>query len=90
MEKVFYRFPKYNAKIPLGYFNAKVGRENIFKPTIGNGNVHQDNNDNGARTMKFTVSKTIFVKSTMFPHRNIQNYTSISPDGQSRNRLVTY
>ena len=33
-------------KILLGYFNAKEGKENIFKPTIGNKNLHQINNNN--------------------------------------------
>ena len=36
LEQVFDRFPKYHMKIILGDFNAKVGRENIFKPTIRN------------------------------------------------------
>ena len=27
-------------------FNAKVGRDNIFKPTIGNETLHQDSNYN--------------------------------------------
>ena len=36
LEQVFYHFSKYHMKIILGYFNAKEGRENIFKPTIGN------------------------------------------------------
>jgi hypothetical protein len=36
LECVFDRFPKYHMKILLGDFNAKVGREDIFKPTIGN------------------------------------------------------
>ena len=36
LDQVFDHFPKYNMKILLGDFNAKVGRENIFKPTIGN------------------------------------------------------
>ena len=35
LEQVFDHFPKYDTKILLGDFNAKVGRENIFKPTIG-------------------------------------------------------
>jgi hypothetical protein len=34
-------------KILLGDFNAKVGREDIFKPTIGNETLHEINNDNG-------------------------------------------
>jgi hypothetical protein len=34
-------------KILLGVFNAKVGREDIFKPTIGNESLHEISNDNG-------------------------------------------
>jgi hypothetical protein len=34
-------------QILLGDFNAKVGRENIFKPTIGNESLHQDSNEIG-------------------------------------------
>jgi hypothetical protein len=29
--RVFNQFPRYDTKILLGDFNAKVGRENIFK-----------------------------------------------------------
>ena len=35
LEQVFDHFPRYHMKILLGDFNAKVGRENIFKPTLG-------------------------------------------------------
>ena len=28
-------------------FNAKLGRDDIFKPTAGNESLHQDSNDNG-------------------------------------------
>jgi len=41
-------------KILLGDFNAKLGIENIFKPTIGNESLHQDNNDNGVRIVNFS------------------------------------
>jgi hypothetical protein len=41
----FYYFPKQHTKILLGDFVAKVERENIFKPTIRNENLHQDIND---------------------------------------------
>jgi hypothetical protein len=35
-EQVFDRFHKHPMKILLGDINAKLGREDIFKPTIGN------------------------------------------------------
>jgi len=69
-------------KILLGYFNAKVRRENIFKPKIGNESLHQDSNDNGVRIVNFATSKNLFSKSTMFPHRSIHKYTWTSPDGK--------
>jgi len=55
-------------KILLGDFNAKVGRENISKPTIGNESLNQDSNDNGVRIVQLATSKNLVVKSTMLPH----------------------
>ena len=40
LEGVFDHFPTYHRKIILGDIDAKVGRENIFKPTIGNESLH--------------------------------------------------
>ena len=71
LEQVFDHFTKYHTKILLGDFNAKVGRQNIFKPTIGQESLHQDSIDNGVRLVNFATSKYLVVKSTMFPHRNI-------------------
>ena len=76
-------------KILLGDFNAKVGRENIFKPTIWNESLHKDSNDNGVRLVNFATSKNLVVKSTMFPHRNIHKYTWTSPDGKTHNQVYT-
>jgi hypothetical protein len=36
LERVFDKSPKYHIQILLRDSNAKVGREDIFKPTIGN------------------------------------------------------
>ena len=87
LEQVFNHLPKYHTKILLGDFNAKVGRENIFKPTIGQKSLHQDSNDNGVRLVNFATSKSLVVKSTMFPHRNIHKYTWTSPDGKTHNQI---
>ena len=62
-------------------FSAKVGRENIFQPTIGTENLHPESNDNGIRLVNLATSKNLIVKSTKFPHRNIHKYIWTSPDG---------
>ena len=74
-------------KILLGDFNANVGREIIFKPTIGQEILHQESNDNGVRLVIFATSKNLVVKSAMFPHRNTHKYTWTSPDGKTHNQI---
>ena len=67
LEQVFNHFSKYHTKIVLGDFDAKLGGEDIFKPTIGNESLHQNSNDNGVRIVNCATSKNLVVKSTMFP-----------------------
>jgi hypothetical protein len=43
----FDKFPKCQMKIMLGDFNAKMGKEDTFKPTIGNESLQEISNDNG-------------------------------------------
>jgi hypothetical protein len=38
-------------------FDVRVGREDFFKPTIGNESLHQDSNDNIDRVENFVTSK---------------------------------
>jgi hypothetical protein len=44
-------------KILLGNLNAKVGREDIFKPVIGNESLHEASKDNGVRILNFELLK---------------------------------
>jgi hypothetical protein len=46
IEQVFDKFPRYHMNNLLGDFNAEVGREDIFKPTIENESLHEISNDN--------------------------------------------
>jgi exonuclease III len=87
LARVFDQFPRYDMKILLGDFNAKVGKEDIFNPTVGNENSHEISNDNVVRVVNFATSKSFVVKSTMFPHRSIHKYTWISPHGQMHNQI---
>jgi hypothetical protein len=87
LERVFDKFPKYHMKILLGDFSAKVGREDIFKPTIENESLHKISNDNGVRLVNSATSKNLRVKSTIFPHRNIYKYSWTSSDGKTHNQI---
>jgi len=57
-------------KICLGDFNAKEGKENIFKPTIGNKNLHQINNNNNNN----------IVRIVNFPHKKSSLKIPIFPE----------
>jgi hypothetical protein len=74
-------------KILLGEFNAKICGEDIFKPTIRNESLHEICNDNGVRVVNFAISRSLIVKITVFPHRNIHKFTETSPDGKIRNQI---
>jgi hypothetical protein len=87
---VFDQFPGYNMKILLGDFNANVGREDIFKPTIGNESSHEISNDNGVIVVHIATAKNLVVITTMFPHRSIHKYTWTSPDRGDTTRLITF
>jgi hypothetical protein len=59
LECVFDKLPEYHMKILLGDFNAKVGREDIFKLTIGYESLHEFSNANGVRVVNFATSKNL-------------------------------
>jgi hypothetical protein len=68
----------------LGDFSAKVGRVDVFKPTIGYESSHEISNDSVVRVVNFATSKNLVVNSTMFPQRDdIRTYTWISPEGKT-------
>jgi hypothetical protein len=87
LRHAFDQFPRYDTKILLGDFNAKVGREDIFKLSIGNGRSHKISNSNGARVVNFATSKNLLVKSKIFPYRNIHKYTWTFPEGKMHNQI---
>jgi hypothetical protein len=62
-------------KILMGDFNAKVGREDIFKPIIGSENLPEVSNDKRVRVVNFATLKNLTVKSTTYPHCDIHKHT---------------
>ncbi|XP_025406282.1 uncharacterized protein LOC112680412 [Sipha flava] len=74
-------------KIIIGDFNAKVGRERIYRPTIGINSLHSESNENGNKLISFAVARNMVISSTMFPHKNIHKQTWISPCGRIKNQI---
>lgn len=64
--------------------NAKVGGEDMFKPSAGNESSHETNNDNGIGVVNFSTSKNLIIKE--FPRRSIHKSTWISCDGKTHNQ----
>ena len=56
LECVFDSLSRYNMKMVLGDFNAKVEQEVIFRPTIGKFSLHEDSNNNGVILVTFATS----------------------------------
>lgn len=50
--------------IILGDLNAKIGKEILFKPTIGIHSLHKVINNNGLNLIDFETSKGLVIKST--------------------------
>jgi hypothetical protein len=68
----------------LREFNAKVDTEDIFRPIIGNENIHEISNDIGVGVLNFATSKNLILKSTMFPHRHIHEFSWTSHNEHSQ------
>jgi hypothetical protein len=90
LEQVFDHFPWYPMKILLGDLDAKVGRVNIFKPTIGNESLHQDSNDNGVRIIILPHQKIWLLRAQC--SRTETFITTPGPllMGKLITRLITY
>jgi hypothetical protein len=86
-EHVFDKFPIYHMKTLLGYFNAKVATEDIFKLTTENESLLEISKDNGVRLVNFATSKNFTVKNTMFLHCSIHEYTLTPSDGKTHNQI---
>jgi exonuclease III len=64
LELIFNKFPKYHMKILTGDFNAKIGREDIYKQTSENQSLHEISIDNGVREVSSATFKNLIVPTS--------------------------
>jgi hypothetical protein len=76
LERAYRNFPKHDINVLLRDLIEKVGREYIFKLTMGNEVKHETSNDNVIRVVNFTTYENLVVKSIMFPRRDTHKNTS--------------
>ena len=87
LNSVYNRIPSNNVKIVLGDFNAKAGKEVIYRDITGNHSLQEHNNDNGNRLIDFAYEKNLVLKSTSFACKDIYKHMWISPDGLTSNQI---
>jgi hypothetical protein len=64
LEQNINQIARSDIKIILGDFNAEVGKESIYKPTIGNKSLHNETNNNGIKMFQSAISNGLYDVST--------------------------
>ena len=83
LEQNIKQIARSDIKIILGDFNAKVGKESIYKPTIGNESLHNETNNNGIKMIQFAISNGLNI-STTFSRKDIHKETWYSAGQQTK------
>jgi exonuclease III len=89
LDDIYAHCPQRDCKIVIGDLNSKVGREEIFRPTIGKFSMHRDTNENGLRLISFAAAHNMEISSTRFQHKTIHKITWVSP-GSDRGAQIDH
>lgn len=87
LDKVWDSISNYCVKIVIGDFNAKVGREEMYQPTIGRESLHDRSNDNGTRLIHFCMTNGLTLSNTYFPRKDIYKQTWVASNRVVKNQI---
>ncbi|XP_067619871.1 craniofacial development protein 2-like [Eurosta solidaginis] len=87
LERTYQRWPRHDIQVVLGDFNARVGKEGVFGPTVGKFSLHNETSPNGLRLIDFAGARNMVISSTRFMHKKIHQATWLSPDRNTRNQI---
>jgi hypothetical protein len=87
LDKSYEEIPQHDVRMIMGDFNAKVGKEIMYRKTAGTQSLHEVCNDNGLRLIDFAVGNDMVVSSTWKQRKDIHKATWYSPDGVTKNQI---
>jgi hypothetical protein len=64
LNRTYDKAPSNDIKMVIGYLNAKIGKEGIYKGRVGEQSLHTDSNDNGQRITNFATGRNMAMRST--------------------------
>ena len=82
--------PKHEAIITLGDFNAKLGKELLYKDITGRHSMHEVTNNNDLRLVQYATINNFKVLSTWYPRNDIHKGTWKIPGTNVLTKLITY
>jgi hypothetical protein len=74
LETVYDGTPGSDVEMVMGHFNAKIGKEDIFIPAIGQNSLHQTCNDNSLKAVDFAMSRNLKILAHIF---HMKKYISV-------------
>jgi exonuclease III len=86
LDKTYEKCPGRDVKIIIGDLNAKIGREDIYRPINAKYSGHTKSNDNGIRVINYVSSRNLVIGTAMFDHKDIHKMTRKSPDRSTFNQ----
>jgi hypothetical protein len=75
LNHIYQRIPAHDTRIIVGDFNAKRGREEVFKLDTGKFSLHATSNENVISAIDFATNDNMVIKGIYFPHENIHKET---------------
>jgi hypothetical protein len=74
----------------LGNFDAKLEKEDIFKSTIWNENLHEDSNNNGVRIVTSPHQKIYLLRVGCYLTEKLKNISGTVLTEKITTRSITY
>ena len=87
LQSVYDELPKHDAVITLGDFNAKLGKEQIYRDTIGRHSLQDTTSNNGFRLVQYATTNNFKVLSTWYPRKDIHKRTWKIPGTEDTNQI---